>query len=43
MTDQRTVKELMSERVPTLFTFYGYISNGKRSGKGYTTRAKLLE
>ena len=43
MTDQRTVKELMSERVPTLFTFYGYISNGKRSGKGYTTRAKSLE
>ena len=42
MTDQRTVDELMSERVPTVFTFYGYISNGKRSGRGYTTRAKSL-
>ena len=43
MTDQRTVQDLMSERVPTLFTFYGYMSNGKRGGRGYTTRAKSLE
>ena len=43
MTDQRTVEELMSERVPTVFTFYGYMSHGKRGGRGYTTRAKSLE
>jgi hypothetical protein len=32
----------MSERVPTVFTFYGYMSNGKRGGRGYTTRANSL-
>jgi hypothetical protein len=42
MTDQPTVDELMAERVPTVFTFYGYISHGKRGGRGYTTRAKSL-
>jgi hypothetical protein len=42
MTDQRTLDDVIAERVPTLFTFYGYISNGKRGGRGYTTRAKSL-
>ena len=43
MTDQRTVEELMAERAPTVFTFYGYMTNGKRGGRGYTTRAKSLD
>jgi hypothetical protein len=43
MTDQRTLDDVIAERVPTLFTFYGYISNGKRGGRGYTTRAKSLD
>jgi hypothetical protein len=42
MTDQRTLDDVIAGRVPTLFTFYGYISNGKRGGRGYTTRAKSL-
>ncbi len=43
MADQRTVDELMREAEPTLFTFYGYLSDGKRGGRGYTTRAKFLD
>jgi hypothetical protein len=43
MTDQRTVDERRAEAEPTLFAFYGYISNGKRGGRGYTTRAKSLD
>jgi hypothetical protein len=42
MTDKRTLDDVIAERVPTVFTFYGYMSNGKRGGKGYTTRAKSL-
>jgi hypothetical protein len=42
MTDKRTLDDVIAERVPTVFTFYGYMSNGKRGGKGYTTRAESL-
>ena len=43
MTDQRTLDDVIAERVPTLFTFYGYMSNGTRGGSGYATRARSLD